>query len=507
VRKNAAATFILILSVFLILPLSAKTVVLLHSNDIHGIYKSYKIKVDSGDRLIGGMEAASHYISILREQEDNVLFIDLGDLMTGTMATELEYKGVTGGMMIEFLNRLKCDIWCLGNHDFDLGKENALGLVRLANFPTIMANIVYKKTQKPLPVKPYQILTIQGIRVGFISVMEENFLIEVQRECVNGLDVLPVVSTLQSKVPELDKDSDLIVVLYHGKFHEGIEIARNVKGIDIVLVAAEDGQFEVVNGVLVQSTFGHLKTLGYVKVEVENDRVVDYENKHIWLWADNTLKPSPEIVSLVKEVDQAIGSEYAKVIGEAARDHNQLGKAVENALGNWITDAMRWKTNVDLGFHNTGGIRDDIRAGPITKNDIFQVSPFRNNLVVFKLTGQQIKDLLEHDVEKDWDRLQVSGLHYKYYPKGSKPLGKRVFSIEINGEILVEEGKVLHADKIYTAVSNNYLVGQAKDKYFGFAIKESKDTGVLINQVLIVWLEKHRLLDYKVEGRIVAIQD
>ena len=505
-RKTASSTFILILSGLLTLPLSAKTVVLLHSNDIHGVYKPYKIEVDSRDRLVGGMEAAYHYINVLREQEDNVLFIDLGDLMTGTMATELEYKGVTGGLMIEFLNRLKCDIWCLGNHDFDLGKENALSLARLGNFPTVMANIVYKETQKPLPVNPYQIVTIEGIRVGFVGVMEENFLIEVQRESINGLDVLPVVSTLESTVPELDKDSDLIVVLYHGKFHEGVEIARRVKGIDIVLVAAEDGQFKVVNGVLVQSTFGHLKTLGYVKVEVENDRVVDYENKHVWLWADTPLKPSPEIISLVKEVDQAIGSEFAKVIGEAARDHPQLGKAVENALGNWITDAMRWETKAEVGFHNTGGIRADIMAGPITKNDIFQVSPFRNSLVVFNLTGQQIKDLLEHDVEKDWDRLQVSGLHYQYYPKGSKPFGERVVFVEINGEILVEEGKVLHPDKIYTAVSNNYLVGQAKDKYFGFAVKESKDKGVLINQVLIAWLETHKLLDYKVEGRIAAIQ-
>jgi hypothetical protein len=64
-----------------------------------------------------------------------------------------------------------------------------------------------------------------------------------------------------------------------------------------------------VDGVLVQSTFGHLRTLGYIKVEVANDRVVDYENKLIWLWADNKLKASPEIASLVKEVNEAIGSE------------------------------------------------------------------------------------------------------------------------------------------------------------------------------------------------------
>lgn len=507
-RKALFFSSALLLSIFVILanPLSSETIIFLHSNDIHGIYKPYKLKTDGADRLVGGMEAASHYINSLREKENNVLLIDVGDLMTGTMATELEYNGVTGGVMVEFLNRLKCDVWCIGNHDFDLGKKNASGLVGLAKFPTVMANLVNKEDKKPFLENPSYILEIQGTRIVFIGLMEENFLVEVQKESIDGLDILPAVSTLQSRIPELDKASDLIVVLYHGKFHEALDIARSVKGIDIILVAAEDGRFQAVNGVLVQSTFGHLRTLGYIKVEVANDRVVNYENKLIWLWADNRLKPSPEIASLVKEVNEAIGSEYAKIIGEAAKDHYYLEEGVENSLGNWITDAMRWKTKADIGFQNTGGIRADIRAGPVTKNDIYKVSPFRNDLVVFKLTGQQIKDLLEHDVEKGWDRLQVSGLSYKYYPKHKKPSGARIDFVQINGETLVKEGKVLYPDKVYTVVSNSYLVGQAEDKYFGFAVKEPHNTGILINLVLIAWLEKHKLLDYEVEGRIVEIK-
>jgi 2',3'-cyclic-nucleotide 2'-phosphodiesterase (5'-nucleotidase family) len=206
-------------------------------------------------------------------------------------------------------------------------------------------------------------------------------------------------------------------------------------------------------------------------------------------------------------VDEKVGSEYAKVIGRAKQDLFYKGKSVENALGNWMTDVMRWKTGAEIGFHNSGGIRDDILAGPITKGDIFEVSPFRNTLVVFKLTGKEIKDLLEHDIEKDWDRLQVSGLSYSYHPKGSKPLGQRIESIAINGETLVKEGKLLYPDRSFTVVSNNYLVSQAKDKYFGFSVKKIGDTKVLINQVLIGWLEKHDVLDYSIEGRIVKIQN
>lgn len=508
-------TFIVALFLNLVLggivcPLFSETITLLHSNDIHGTFRPYEIKISGRERLIGGMEAVSHYINEIRAKEKNVLLIDCGDIMTGTLATGIEYEGVVGGAMMEFLNRLEYDIWCLGNHEFDKGQINALGLARLADFPTIMANIVYKENGRLFPSNPYHILDIEGLKVGVIAVMEENFLVEVHKDRVKGLDVLPIVPTLNSYVPVLDKQTDLILVLVHSSFDEGVRIARNVPGVDIVFTSSEDGKFNEVNGVLVQSTIGHQQTLGYLKVEVEEDRVVSYEEKFVWLWADVDLKPSPQVTDLVIKVDTLIGREYAKVIGEAKVDltttyYPREFEQVESNLGDWITDVMRWKTGVQIGLHNSGAIRTDIKAGPITIANIFEVCPFRNILVVFKLTGQQIKDVLEKDVERLRDRLQISGIKYKYYSREVKPFGERVHFIKINGEVLVKKGEVLHPQKVYTVVSNDYLVGQAKEKYFGFPVTGSLDTKMPLDQALIEWLEIHKVVDYKLDKRIVKI--
>jgi 5'-nucleotidase/UDP-sugar diphosphatase len=487
--------------------LFSETIVFLHSNDTHGIYKPFKIETKDREGLIGGMEAMCHYINAFREKEDHVVYVDTGDIMTGTLAAELKYKNVIGGLMIDFFNKLGCDVWCFGNHEFDLGPDNALGLAHLANFPTVISNIVYKNTGELIGGKPYHISKVGKLNVGFIGIMSERFLIEVLKERIADLDVLQVVPALQSKIPELDKKTDLIVVMFHGKYHEALNVAKNVSGIDIILVASEEGRLEKVNGILIQSTLGHQRSLGYLKVDVQDDQVMGFEGKQVRLWVEEGMKPSPEIKTLVKHVDEAVGSEYAKVIGTASRNYFYKGNSVENPLGNWITDVMRWKTGADISFQNSGGIRADILAGPVTKKDIFQVSPFRNSLVLFKLTGREIKDLLEHDVEKDWDRLQISGLSYAYHSKSSKLLGMRIHHIAVNGLILVKDGKVLHPDKVFTVVSNNYLVGQAKDKYFGFPVTDSQDIGVLINQVLISWLEKYKCLDYKIEGRIVKIDN
>jgi 5'-nucleotidase/UDP-sugar diphosphatase len=507
-------TFLITLILFLVqgwnLPLGSKTITLIHSNDTHGTYKPNEIRWDDQVRLVGGMESVSHYINAVRESEKDIMLIDLGDILTGTLAVEIRYQGVVGGAMIEFLNRLGYEVWCYGNHEFDRGQQTALGLSKLADFPTVMSNLVYKKNNQLFPAEPYHIFDKAGLKVGIIAVMEEDFLLEVQKEYVEGLDVLPIIPTLNSYIPGMDKRSDLIIVLFHGPFEEGLRIAERVGGIDVILVASEDGKFEETNGVLVKSTLGHQRTLGYLKLEVKDDRVVSYEEKLIWLWADVCLDPLPQVSALVKEIDAAIQSDYARVIGEAKKDLNKrdypMGNAsVEMALGNWITDVMRWKTGAQIGLHNSGGIRAGILAGPITREDVFNVSPFHSTLVLFELTGQQLKDMLERDVERGMDRLQVSGLRYRFYPKQSRPYGKRITSIEIDEDVLVKEGEVIFPKKVYTVVSNNYVVGHAEDKFLGFPVEQTKDTGFILYQVLMEWLERHKVLDHSIEGRIAEI--
>ncbi|GAG17596.1 unnamed protein product, partial [marine sediment metagenome] len=254
----------------------------IHSNDIHGTFNPWRVKINHTKRFVGGMKAASHYIRKIRASEGHVLLIDTGDIMTGTLASHIEYKGVLGGAMIEFLNRLGYNLFSIGNHAFDKGQDNVLKYSQLANYPIIMANIVYKESGEHFPLKPYHIFTVGGLKVGVIAVMEENFSSEVHNKKIRGLDALPIVPTLNSYVPLLDRQTDLIVVCAHTRFKEGLRIAREIPGIDVVLVASEDGRFQNVDGVLVKSTFGHQKTLGSIKLEVEEDKVVSYEEKLIW---------------------------------------------------------------------------------------------------------------------------------------------------------------------------------------------------------------------------------
>ncbi len=316
--------------------------------------------------------------------------------------------------------------------------------------------------------------------------------------------MLPILDTLKRNIPILEAESDVIVVITHAKQNIGLWIARKFPQVDVVLVASEEGRFNMINGTPVKSTLGHLRTLGYLKLKVKKRKVKVVREDLIWLWADGPLQPNPGITALQKELQDLIKADYTRVLGKAACSMKKNHRAVESSLGDWITDVMRWKTGVELGFHNSGGIRANIESGPVTTQDILDVSPFENTLVTFNITGKQLKILLENDIARGHDRLQVSGMIYSYFP--GKPAGSRIWRLEAGDNLVVDKGTLIDPDTIFSAVSNDYLVEQAEAKYFGFKPENIQDTGYSLNQTLCEWMEIFEVLDYKPGERIVPLK-
>jgi len=151
------------------------------------------------------------------------------------------------------------------------------------------------------------------------------------------------------------------------------------------------------------------------------------------------LSAEPQVAVLVEKYQKQAASILDQTIGRAAVDLSGKGsRSRETSLGNFLTDIFRKEGGADAALLNGGGIRADLLQGPIRMRDLLSVLPFRNHLVVFRISGQEILEALEYglsDLSGDGGQFpQVSGLHLFYDP--GAPSGRRIKEAWILGKPL-----------------------------------------------------------------------
>lgn len=250
--------------------------------------------------------------------------------------------------------------------------------------------------------------------------------------------------------------------------------------------------------------------------------ITDYEGELLPLENDEGHPQAQEVLKPYKEqVDQTMNAETGAVAMKELTNprQNEPGedsvRANETELGNLITDAMLAKAKEKypetvIAFHNGGGIRVPIAEGPITAGEVISVLPFGNNPVIATLTGQEIKDILEHSVREvpgeNGGFLHVSGT--RFYFDHTKEPGNRIVSMYlVKDECEFEE---IQPDEEYM-VTTNAFTGQGGDGFTTFeqAFHEGrvKDIGESDWQQLIDYMVEDLggVVDPEREGRIVDL--
>ena len=87
---------------------SADKLVILHTNDTHS-------QIEPTDKNLGGIQRRKALIDSVRAVRDNVLLVDAGDMVQGTL-----YFTLFGGEVeSKLMNHLGYDVQILGYHEFD----------------------------------------------------------------------------------------------------------------------------------------------------------------------------------------------------------------------------------------------------------------------------------------------------------------------------------------------------------------------------------------------------
>ncbi len=472
-----------------------KTVTTLTTADIHGHIYPYKPR--GANYFIGGMAKMVEYVKNMKERQDNILMLDIGDAPYNTNVANI----FEGEPVMQLMNLMDYDAMVLGNHDFDFPFNVMERNSTIANFPFLSAN-TYHNAGYPDFLSPYVFVDVDGITFAVVGLTDDSSAWYTHPKNVVGITFMDHFDAAERYVNEVRDAADIVIGLVHCHGDNG-KIAEQVEGFDFVLGGGNDivaFPKKMGNSYLV-STGKHAEMIGQLNLNFWNDELVGFNFTNVFM--SENLPEDPFAKILVDKYMSAMDEKLNDVVAETTVDLDGERSTVrlkESNLANIIADSLIALTGADVAIQNGGGVRASIETGDISIKDIYTVLPFDNTVVVVEATGKTIWETLEHGVS--WypaaggGFLQVAGMTYTF--DASKEVGSRVTSVLINGE-------PIDMEKTYKLAANDFLTGGG-DKYTMLATcKEVLRTKHFLRDSFREYIEEMGTIAPEVEGRITIL--
>ncbi len=491
------------------------TITILQTADIHGQLDTHEEMFVEDNKVVfrkrGGMANIKSLFDAERANNPGrTVVIDAGDLIQGSgYAVSSE-----GRIFSEIVQQMNYDLMMPGNWEVVYGKERMMEVMTNYNTNVIAQNMYHDETGENL-FPPYWTTTIEGIKLAFIGVNDPDIPFRQAPSYSKGISFSGIDGRLEdviNKVKEGEKPNALFLVTHIGIFKQ-VDLASNKlsEGVAYILGADTHERIrEPIEGeyskVVEPGAFGSF--VGKLVLNFEDGKIVSDEYELIEV--DPVKYPQDkELQATIDKLKSPYEEELERVVGYTSTPLYRY-LTVENAMDNMITDAMMWKTNVDISLSNGFRFGNPIvpvdgEPAPITRNDVWNMLPVNDFVKTGSVTGEQIKNWLEKEANNVFAKnpaerfggwfVRFSGMEVRF--DSSKDFGERIESVII-------KGKPLDMNKTYR-ISACLREGDPDDMLCRIPnVKNVKTESYTMHDALIEYLEKFSPVSPKIDGRALA---
>ncbi len=479
----------------------------LTTNDVHG---SWFDSTYVSDRLDRSLFAVKYYADSVRNAvgEDNVILIDAGDCLQGDNAAYyFNYVDTEAPHLFpRMMSYAGYDAIAVGNHDIETGHpvyDKVTKELAAEGIPFLAGNAIRTDDGKPyFPL--YTIVKKGGLKVAILGYTNANIKAWLTESLWSGMTFEPIIGQVQADVDMVraKEKPDVVIVATHtgtgngdGKMleSEGLDIFRSVEGVDFLLCAHDHRPYVETNeNISLINAGSHCRNLGHgtVKLTVKDGKVVakSLDAELIPVRWDMT---DAEMKAAFQKDYEAVKAFTVREIGELKSDlvTRESFKGMSDYM-NLIHTITINCAPAQISFAAPLTQNGVIKAGTLIYNDLFTIYPYENQLFVVKMSGQEIKDYLEHSYngwiqtasnsrdhvlnieprdnprtgQKGWSFVAASfnfdsaaGLNYTV--DVTKPFGSRVeISTLANGEPFAMDGEYNVAMTSYRASGGGNLM-------------------------------------------------
>lgn len=522
------ATLVIMLALFLVGRSFAPErvqITILGTTDLHGNIGPIDYYTNKADNR--GLAKVATLIKRARKEHPNVLLVDSGDTIQGSPLASFHSRknNQPPDPMMLVMSSLDYDAMAVGNHEYNFGLKVLEKARSEAKFPWLSANTYEIATKKP-HYKPYIVKELAGVKVGILGFTTPGVPHWDNPPNYAGLEFHAPLSEARKWVPILREQEkvDVVVIAMHmglgedlrtgevspGQLpheNEAITIANEVPGIDVIFMGHthRDVPSLYINGVLLTQAnhWGrHLARADlYLQKAGAGWRV--YAKSARTIPVDDRVEADPAVVKLVEPYDIETQGWLSKVVGQSPEELTaREARFRDTAILDLIQKVQLEAGKADVSMVASFNAEARIAKGPVSVRDIAGLYVYENTLVVLEVTGQQLKDALEH-----------SAKYYKPYVAGkplrelidekipaynfdiaegvtyeldiSKPIGHRIQNLRFRGQPLAPAKKLRLA-------TNNYRVngggGYTMYKNAPVVYRSSEE----IRELIIDWVEKNK---------------
>ena len=452
--------FVLCTLAALVVYANAETLVVLHTNDVHGNVLPY----DRNDK--GGMLRIKVVADSIRSVEKNVMLLDAGDDVQGFL-----YFSLFGGdVEYPLMEKMGYDVVTLGNHEFDNGLDRLADCYSRLSCPVVNANytIAHKKLSER--IKPFVIKRFAGKNIAVIGAGTDVSTVVSGDSGVGYSDPVAVVDSIATML-KLTRRADYVIALTHLGYDSDngnnscydIKLAKQSAAIDLIVgghshsAVGKGGLPNVVNNrygkpVLIAQTGNDGKRLGKIVIDLDNlDALPETEFITIDKRYD---RPQPDVDKWLETYHAAVDSVMSIAVCRSSMDMPKGSAALGNFVADAIYDIAAGKSGleIDLAVTNAGGIRSSLKKGVVSYGNIMMMVPFPNNIVVLEMDGALLQKCLD-DIASTGGQCQSRQLAFDI-------VDKKAANVTING-------KVIDPKKMYHVATISFVY-EGKDNLVSF---------------------------------------
>ncbi|WP_413110239.1 bifunctional metallophosphatase/5'-nucleotidase [Thaumasiovibrio sp. DFM-14] len=237
--------------------LTSQTITIGATGDMHGRIFAYDYALDGVDRNAGFTKIAT-LLKQERENNENMLMIDLGDTVQGNSAELFNNEPVHP--VVDTMNALQYDLWVPGNHEFDFERSFIDRNLRAFDGAVVSSNIIWDKNAtecdasgEEVPfLRGYQVFDFNGAKVAVVGLTPSWVKVwqAASPDNFRNLDFkyeLDAVTDAVNEVTAKHQPDVIIGALHYGRKEHGTgvhEIASKLADkFDVIFMGHEHARF------------------------------------------------------------------------------------------------------------------------------------------------------------------------------------------------------------------------------------------------------------------------